>query len=329
MIFKYFSSNERNLRQYRSSVIKINALADEMKQLQDDDFPKKTQELRDRLKNGETLHNILDQAFALVREAADRVIGERHYDVQLIGGMALNDGNIAEMQTGEGKTLSSTCPVYLNALSGKGVHVVTPNDYLAKRDSQWMGQIYQFLGLNVGLIQHDMNDEERHFAYAQDITYGTNNEFGFDYLRDNMRFSVEECAQRGYNYAVIDEVDSILIDEARTPLIISGPTDDNIEKYHTINQVIRKIKLFRELRKEELARLPNPEDYDIVENLNDFEEHEVVCEGDFTLDEKGRSISLTERGSIKIESNLKGLLKENTSYLIMKTLKFCIISIRR
>ena len=211
---------------------------------------------------------------ALVREAAKRVIGERHYDVQLMGGMALHEGNIAEMATGEGKTLSSTCPVYLNALCGKGVHIVTPNDYLAKRDSRWMGQIYEFLGLNIGLIQHGFDDRQRREAYLKDITYGTNNEFGFDYLRDNMKFALEDYVQREFHFAVVDEVDSILIDEARTPLIISGPTEDNIEKYYQINKFVYGLK--REIRKEEVGKLQKEEQYGIAENLEELEDHDVV-----------------------------------------------------
>ena len=221
--------------------------------MDDGDFPLKTADFQAKLKADETIDDLIPEAFALVREASRRVIGERHYDVQLLGGLALHHGNIAEMATGEGKTLSSTCPVYLNALDGKGVHIITPNDYLAKRDSQWMGQIFKFLGLKVGLIQHGIYDEERRNAYAADITYGTNNEFGFDYLRDNMKYSLEDYVQRDFNFAVVDEVDSILIDEARTPLIISGPTEDNIEKYHQINKFV--YGLSREIRKEEVGKL--------------------------------------------------------------------------
>ena len=192
-----------------------------------------TPAFRERLAAGETLDDLLPEAFAVVREAAKRTLGQRHFDVQLVGGMVLHDGNIAEMKTGEGKTLVATLPTYLNALAGEGVHVVTVNDYLAKRDSEWMGQIYRFLGLTVGCIVHGLDDEERKAAYAADITYGTNNEFGFDYLRDNMKYALDTMAQRGHAYAIVDEVDSILIDEARTPLIISGPTEDQTEMYRS------------------------------------------------------------------------------------------------
>ena len=247
------NENEKILKRYRKKVVQINALESEMETLKDEDFPGRTEQFRERIKEGAVEDDLLPEAFALVREAARRVIGERHYDVQLMGGMALHEGNIAEMATGEGKTLSSTCPVYLNALSGKGVHIVTPNDYLAKRDSRWMGQIYEFLGLHVGLIQHGFDDRQRREAYLKDITYGTNNEFGFDYLRDNMKFALEDYVQREFHFAVVDEVDSILIDEARTPLIISGPTEDNIEKYYQINKFVYGLK--REIRKEEVGKL--------------------------------------------------------------------------
>ncbi len=225
--------------------------------------------------------------------------------------MALHHGNIAEMATGEGKTLSSTCPVYLNALTGKGAHIITPNDYLAKRDSKWMGAIFEFLGLSVGLIQHGIYDEERRAAYEADITYGTNNEFGFDYLRDNMKFSLEDYVQREFNFAVVDEVDSILIDEARTPLIISGPTEDNIDKYHQINKFV--YGLSREIRKEEVGKLPQDQMHNIVENLEELEDHDIVRDGDYALDERARSINLTDQGSVKIEGRLRDQLVKDTS----------------
>ncbi len=310
---KLFDKNAKKLKRYAKLVEQINALGPDMKKLSDEDFPKKTQEFKERLEKGETLDDLLPEAFAIVREAADRVIGERHYDVQLIGGIALHNGNIAEMQTGEGKTLSSTCPSYLNALTSDGVHIVTPNDYLAKRDSQWMGQIYNFLGLTIGLIQHGHNSAERQEAYGCDITYGTNNEFGFDYLRDNMQFDLKHYVQRDFNFAVVDEVDSILIDESRTPLIISGPTDDNIEKYYVINQAIVGLHLSREIRKEEVAKLPPEENHGIDEDWNEREDHDVVREGDYSLDERGRNIALTERGSLKAEQRLKNMLAEGTS----------------
>ena len=305
------NENERTLKRYRKIVVQINALEGEMESLKDEDFPQRTQLFRKRIKEGATEEDMLPEAFALVREAARRVIGERHYDVQLMGGMALNEGNIAEMATGEGKTLSSTCPVYLNALGGKGVHIVTPNDYLAKRDSRWMGQIYEFLGLNVGLIQHGIDDRQRREAYLKDITYGTNNEFGFDYLRDNMKFALEDYVQREFNFAVVDEVDSILIDEARTPLIISGPTEDNIEKYYQINKFVYGLN--REIRKEEAGKLQKAEQHGIAENLEELEDHDVVREGDYALDEKARSITLTDQGSVKMEERLGDMMAQDTS----------------
>ncbi|HWE76507.1 MAG TPA: DEAD/DEAH box helicase, partial [Stellaceae bacterium] len=215
------SANDRYVKSLGPLVDEINALEPEMAALDDAGLRARTQLFKDRLTQGEELDDILVEAFATVREAAKRVLGQRHYDVQLVGGIILHRGMIAEMKTGEGKTLVGTLPVYLNALSGKGVHVITVNDYLAKRDSEWMGQIYRFLGLTVGCIVHGLDDVQRHDQYASDVTYGTNNEFGFDYLRDNMKFRLEEMVQRPFNYAIVDEVDSILIDEARTPLIIS------------------------------------------------------------------------------------------------------------
>ena len=305
------NENLKTLKSYQKIVSKINALEAETKALDDGDFPLKTTDFQAKLKAGEGLDELIPEAFALVREASRRVIGERHYDVQLLGGLALHHGNIAEMATGEGKTLSSTCPVYLNALDGKGVHIITPNDYLAKRDSQWMGQIFKFLGLKVGLIQHGIYDEERRNAYAADITYGTNNEFGFDYLRDNMKYSLEDYVQRDFNFAVVDEVDSILIDEARTPLIISGPTEDNIEKYHQINKFV--YGLSREIRKEEVGKLPQDQMHNISDNLEELEDHDIVRDGDFALDERARSINLTDQGSVKIEERLQDMLVKNTS----------------
>ena len=210
------SANDRYIKSLQKTVAKINALEPEISALSDEELKNKTPALKQRLADGETLDDILPEAFAVVREASKRTIGLRHFDVQLIGGIVLHRGQIAEMRTGEGKTLVATLAVYLNALSGKGVHVVTVNDYLAKRDTEWMGQIYRFLGMSVGTILHDLSDEERREAYASDITYGTNNEFGFDYLRDNMKFSIEDMVQRPFNFAIVDEVDSILIDEART-----------------------------------------------------------------------------------------------------------------
>ena len=305
------NENAKTLKGYRKVVEKINALEPEMQAIEDKDFSKKTAEFQTRLEDGESLDDLIPEAFALVREASQRVIGERHYDVQLQGGLALHHGNIAEMATGEGKTLSSTCPVYLNALTGKGVHIITPNDYLAKRDSNWMGAIFEFLGLSVGLIQHGLYDDDRRRAYADDITYGTNNEFGFDYLRDNMKYSIEEYVQREFNFAVVDEVDSILVDEARTPLIISGPTEDNVEKYHQINKFV--YGLSREIRKEEVGKLPQDQMHNIAENLEELEDHDIVRDGDYALDERARSINLTDHGSVKIEGRLQDLLVKDTS----------------
>jgi len=275
------SSNDRRLKQYRARIAAINALEDEVKALSDDALRARTETFREQLANGAKLDSLLEPAFATVREAAHRVLGQRHYDVQLIGGMALNDGKISEMRTGEGKTLVATLPVYLNALTGKGVHVVTVNDYLASRDADWMGRIYRFLGLDVGVIVHGLTDEERKAAYAADVTYGTNNEFGFDYLRDNMKYERGSMTQRGHNFAIVDEVDSILIDEARTPLIISGPLEDRSEFYNTVD-----------------AFIPHLDD------------------GDFELDEKQRSATFTEAGNEKLEELLReaDLLKGDGLY---------------
>src|ERR1041384_174135 len=250
------TKNEREIKALLPSVAAINDLEPAMQALSDIDLAAKTIEFREQLAQGAPLDDLLIPAFAVVREAGRRFLNMRHFDVQLIGGMVLHRGRIAEMRTGEGKTLVATLPVYLNALAGKGVHVVTVNDYLAKRDSEWMGRIYKGLGLSVGVIVHDLDDSERRNSYAADITYGTNNEFGFDYLRDNMKFRIAECVQRSiepvtvpavdgkgtqfklFNYAIVDEVDSILIDEARTPLIISGPSEESTDKYYKINRII-------------------------------------------------------------------------------------------
>src|SRR6202000_456530 len=235
------SRNERVLRDLSKTVKRINALEPEFEKLSDDALRGKTDDFRQRLAAGETLDALLPEAFAVTREAAKRVLGMRHYDVQLIGGMVLHGGRIAEMRTGEGKTLVATLPCYLNALESKGVHVVTVNDYLAKRDAEWMGKLYGFLGMTTGTVVNQQSDEEKKLAYRCDITYGQNNEFGFDYLRDNMKFSALEYAQRPLNYAIVDEGDSILIDEARTPLIISGAADAASEKYRTLNEIVTKL----------------------------------------------------------------------------------------
>jgi preprotein translocase subunit SecA len=265
------SKNERVLKGIQPLVDRINSFEPDIQKLDDAGLAAKTVEFRERFAKGESLDDLLPEAFAATREAAKRVIGERHYDVQLIGGVVLHQGKIAEMKTGEGKTLCSTLAVYLNALSGKGVHVVTVNDYLASRDSEWMGAIYRFLGLTTGTIVHGMNDEERQEAYNADVTYGTNNEFGFDYLRDNMKFDIKDYCQRDFNFAIVDEVDSILVDEARTPLIISGPADISTELYHSVDKLIPRFKK---------------------------DEH-------YSLDEKARTVSMTEEGVALGEQLLK------------------------
>jgi|HigsolmetaAR202D_1030399.scaffolds.fasta_scaffold00802_2 preprotein translocase subunit SecA len=275
------TANDRKLKAYRGIVAAINELEPELEKLSDDELRARTTEFREQVKAGRSLDDLLVPAFATVREAAKRTLGQRHFDVQLMGGIALHQGKIAEMKTGEGKTLVATLPVYLNALTGRGVHVVTVNDYLAKRDAEWMGQVYRFLGLTVGCIVHELDDMQRRAQYACDVTYGTNNELGFDYLRDNMKMSREEMVQRGHYYAIVDEVDSILIDEARTPLIISGPVEDRAELYNVIDSFIPRL---------------SKEDYEV--------------------DEKQRSVSLTESGNEKIEEMLQaaGLLKGTSLY---------------
>src|SRR5438093_10163852 len=260
----------RQFKDYQKRVARINDIEPEMELLEDHELREDADALRERARNGESLDDLLYEAFALCREAGRRTIGMRHFDVQLIGGMVLHQGKIAEMKTGEGKTLVATLAAYLNALTGKGVHVVTVNDYLARRDAAWMGPIYRFLGLSVGVIQHDMDDPARKEAYAADVTYGTNNEFGFDYLRDNMKYSLDAMVQRGHHYAIVDEVDSILIDEARTPLIISGPSEESTEIYARADAIIPRFK------KEE----------------------------DYTVDEKARTVALTEEGVEKAEKLL-------------------------
>ncbi|WP_273148998.1 preprotein translocase subunit SecA [Methylophaga thiooxydans] len=299
MVSKFFSKifgsrNERILKKMRKSVDDIAAMEADIEQLDDPTLKAKTAEFRQRLNDGESIDDILPEAFAVVREASKRVLGMRHFDVQMIGGMVLNDGKIAEMKTGEGKTLVATLAVYLNALAGEGVHVITVNDYLASRDAGWMSKLYGFLGLTTGVIIGGMNNDERREAYNCDITYGTNNEFGFDYLRDNMAFRLDEKVQRELNFAVIDEVDSILIDEARTPLIISGPAEDSSELYQQINTLI-----------------PNLEKQEGGEGEDD----EITKPGDYTVDEKNKQVHFTERGHEKIESMLTqaGLLDENAS----------------
>ena len=261
------TKNERELKRIQPIVERTCGFEDELRSLTDEELKGKTPLLKGRIEKGEELENLMPEAFAVVREAARRTINMRHFDVQLIGGVVLHEGKIAEMATGEGKTLAATLPVYLNALTGHGVHLVTVNDYLAKRDAQWMGPIYKFLGLSVGVVVHGLDDDERKLAYGCDVAYGTNNEFGFDYLRDNMRYTLEECVHREFNYAIVDEVDSILIDEARTPLIISGPAEESTDKYYKINRLIYQLKK----------------------------------EKDFMVDEKAKSTYLTEEGVAKIE----------------------------
>ncbi|MGE4503039.1 MAG: preprotein translocase subunit SecA [Thiomicrospira sp.] len=292
-IFKkiFGSRNERLLKQYKKRVAQINAFEPALEALSDAQLRDKTQAFKQALAEGKTLDDLLPEAFAVVREAGKRVFGMRHYDVQMIGGMALHDGRIAEMRTGEGKTLVATLPAYLNALAANGVHVITVNDYLAKRDAEWMGRLFEFLGLSTGVILSGQSHQEKQLAYAMDITYGTNNEFGFDYLRDNMAIFKEEKVMRGQFFAIVDEVDSILIDEARTPLIISGPADNKAEIYHKINPLI--------------ARLERGEEDQV----------EKTTTGDYTVDEKARQVYLTEEGHEKIEAMLVevGLLNEGDS----------------
>jgi preprotein translocase subunit SecA len=279
------TENERELKRLKPIVAEINALEPSIQSLTDDQLRGKTAEFRQRVANGESLDDVLPEAFAVVREAGRRTLNMRHFDVQLIGGMVLHKGRIAEMKTGEGKTLVATLPAYLNALAGKGVHVVTVNDYLARRDSEWMGRIYRFLGMSVGVIQHDLNDAERQVAYGCDITYGTNNEFGFDYLRDNMKFDLSHYVQRGHNFAIVDEVDSILIDEARTPLIISGPAEESTDLYYEVDRIIPRLTKGATVQGDVKA-----------------EEREALEQtGDYIVDEKHKTVTLTESGMAKAE----------------------------
>src|SRR2546425_5340930 len=301
------TKHERDIKRIMPLVAAINALEPEMQRLSDAEMLAKTQELKAQVaeRRGDAqsddpqckeqleaaLEPALVPAFALAREAGRRVLNMRHFDVQLIGGAVLHQGKIAEMKTGEGKTLVATLPAYLNALEGNGVHVVTVNDYLARRDSEWMGRIYRFLGMSVGVIQHELNDAERQVAYAADITYGTNNEFGFDYLRDNMKFELASMVQRGHYFAIVDEVDSILIDEARTPLIISGPAEESTDLYYQIDRVIPSLKKGATTRGDTKA-----------------EEREALeATGDYIVDEKHKTVTLTESGMAKAEHMVKHL----------------------
>src|SRR5215472_10096297 len=278
------STNDRKVKRMLGRVGKINALDPKFAEFSDEALRAKTADLKAKIAAGESLDTVLNEAFAVVREAAKRTLGQRHYDVQMVGGMVLHEGGIAEMRTGEGKTLVATLPVYLNALEGKGVHVVTVNDYLANRDAEWMGQIYKFLGLTVGVIVHGLSPAERQRAYHSDITYGTNNEFGFDYLRDNLVYDAADMVQRGHNFAIVDEVDSILVDEARTPLIISGPTEDRSEFYRTIDTLVKQM---------------------------------IQDPATFEHDEKQRQVMLSEAGAERIEEMLQagGHLPEDSAGL--------------
>ncbi|MGA8270936.1 MAG: preprotein translocase subunit SecA [Candidatus Sulfotelmatobacter sp.] len=350
LIGKVFGTkNERVVKSMMPRVEAINALEPQMRQLSDDELRAKTDEFRRHIKERmsrventptsgteeeadedvdidrakrlekeqyEGLQHVLDEilveAFAVVREAGRRVLNMRHFDVQLIGGMVQHKGMISEMKTGEGKTLVATLPVYLNALSGRGVHVVTVNDYLAKRDSEWMGKLYRFLGLTVGVIVHDLDDEQRRAAYAADVTYGTNNEFGFDYLRDNMKFDLKDCVQRGHHFAIVDEVDSILIDEARTPLIISGASEESTDKYYRVNRIIPKLDKGEELSPQEVRQLLendkiSPEKRDVlIRELNEVGDDATrrILTGDYAIDEKHRNITVTDEGWEKVEQLL-------------------------
>ncbi len=278
------TKHDREIKKIRPMVAAINDLEPQLQKLPDQELAAKTVDFKQRVANGAALDDILIEAFAVCREAGRRVLNMRHFDVQLIGGVVLHRGRIAEMKTGEGKTLVATLPSYLNALEGKGVHIVTVNDYLARRDSEWMGRIHKSLGLTVGNIVHDLDDGERREAYGSDITYGTNNEFGFDYLRDNMKFRLEDYVQREFNFAIVDEVDSILIDEARTPLIIAGPSEESTDKYYRVNRII-----------------PNLERGEVIEGK---EPGQSYTTGDFTVDEKHRTVALTEEGVLKVEKLL-------------------------
>ena len=300
------SANERKLKPYGAGVAKINALEPRFAALSDEELRGQTALFKDRLSKGEDLDDLLPEAFAVVREAAKRTLGQRHFDVQLVGGMVLHGGNIAEMKTGEGKTLVATLPVYLNALTGLGVHVVTVNDYLAKRDSEWMGQIYRFLGMSVSCIVHGLTDEERREAYAADITYGTNNEYGFDYLRDNMKYTLDTMVQRGHAFGIVDEVDSILIDEARTPLIISGPTEDQTEMYRAVNTLISGLTAPHKVKTGKKVKNDKGE---LVDEI-------VQDKGDYEVDEKQRQVNLTEGGNEHMAQLLKsaGLLPAGDLY---------------
>jgi len=293
------TQNEREIKRLRPAVAQINALEPQIQSLTDEQLREKTIEFRKRVADGAAIDELLVEAFAVVREAGRRVLNMRHFDVQLMGGMVLHAGRIAEMKTGEGKTLVATLPAYLNALEGKGVHVVTVNDYLARRDSEWMGRLYRFLGMSVGVIQHELTDQQRQVAYGADITYGTNNEFGFDYLRDNMKFDFGSMVQRGHHFAIVDEVDSILIDEARTPLIISGPAEESTDLYYEVDRIIPKLK-------------PGAVTQG---NVKAEDRERLETTGDFLVDEKHKTVSLTETGMAKAEQLLSHRLEPNSTGL--------------
>ncbi len=308
---KVFGTNhDREIKRLRPIVAQVNDFEDRISSLTDAELKAKTAEFKRRIERGETLDDLMPEAFAVCRETGKRAVGMRHYDVQLIGGKVLHDGKIAEMKTGEGKTLVATLAVYLNALAGKGVHVVTVNDYLARRDAEWMGKIYHFLGMTVGVIVHDLSDQERRDAYAADITYGTNNEFGFDYLRDNMKFDLGDCVQREHNFAIVDEVDSILVDEARTPLIISGPSEESTDKYYKVNRVI-----------------PRLERGEVIEG---DEPRDKTYTGDYIIEEKHKTAFLTEIGEEKVENalgieNINELRNYETKHSVEQSLKAHVI----
>jgi preprotein translocase subunit SecA len=307
LLAKIFGTkHEREVKRLLPKVAAINEAEPRMQALSDAELAGKTAEFKQRLANGEPLDELLVDAFAACREAARRTVNMRHFDVQLIGGMVLHEGKIAEMKTGEGKTLVATLPAYLNALEGKGVHVVTVNDYLARRDSEWMGKIYHFLGMSVGVIVHDLSDEERRASYGSDITYGTNNEFGFDYLRDNMKFDLGDLVQRPHHYAIVDEVDSILVDEARTPLIISGPSEQSTDKYYKVNRIIPRLER--------------------GETIEGDEPRDRTYTNDYIIDEKHRTVFLTEQGEGKVEEllgigNINDLVNYETKHCVEQALK--------
>ncbi|PCI30304.1 MAG: preprotein translocase subunit SecA [SAR324 cluster bacterium] len=312
------SYSDKELKKYASIVEKVNLLEKDYQNLSQEQCQAKVIEFKELYQKGTTLDDLLPEAFALTRKAAMDTLGQRHFDVQLMGGICLHTGQIAEMRTGEGKTLTSTLPVVLNALTGKGVHLVTVNDYLAKRDSEWMGEIYAYLGLSVGVVLHGLSDQQRRDAYASDITYGTNNEFGFDFLRDNMKFDLKDYVQREHHYTIVDEVDSILIDEARTPLIISGPSEDSTDLYHVIDKEL--YGLTREWRvsdnpdTELVVKAKGMDPADVKSFLKNSESLDVIVIGDYTLEEKSKNIQLAERGIEKIQERVANIMKTDNLF---------------